>query len=195
VPLLIGSNKDEMTIFRAREPKFGSYTEDDFVAYVRKILPGKAEAMITALRSAFPGYSPTHLMVAAETMKGYWIATVLQAERKALQRAAPVYVYMLAWETPVDGGRLRAHHALDLPLVFNNVESGRNMVGPGPKPQRLADVMSSAWIAFARTGKPGTKALPPWPAYDLKQRATMIFDLDSHVQDDPYRDIRRILTH
>jgi para-nitrobenzyl esterase len=193
VPLLIGSNKDEMTIFRAREPKFGSYTDDDFVAYVRKTMPARAEALIPALRIAFPDYSPTHLMIAAETMKGYWIATVLQAERKALQSAAPVYVYMLAWETPIEGGRLRSHHALDLPFVFDNVENSRSMVGPGPEPQRLADVMSSAWVAFARTGNPNVKGLPRWPAYDLKRRATMILNFESHVRDDPYRDIRLLL--
>jgi para-nitrobenzyl esterase len=193
IPVLIGSNKDEMTIFRARDPKFGASTDEDFTAYMHKQLPGKAEALIRALRTAFPGYSPSHLMTAMETMKGYWIATVLQAERKAAQGAAPVYVYLLAWETPVDGGRLQSHHALDLPLVFNNIESERSMVGPGPEPQRLADLMSSAWIAFARSGDPNTNALPQWPPYDLKNRATMIFNLDSRVQNDPYQEIRRIL--
>jgi para-nitrobenzyl esterase len=67
------------------------------------------------------------------------------------------------------------------------------MVGPGPEPQRLADVMSSAWVAFARTGNPNVKGLPRWPAYDLKRRATMILNFESHVRDDPYRDIRLLL--
>ena len=193
IPLLIGSNKDEMTVFRARDPKFGTSTDADFTAYVRRQLPGKAEALIPALRAAFPGYSPSHLITALETLKGYWIATVLQAERKAAQGAAPVYVYLLAWETPVDGGRLRSHHALDLPLVFNNIESSRGMVGPGPEPQRVADQMSAAWIAFARSGDPNTDGLPPWRPYDLKSRATMIFNLKSRLQNDPYSEIRRIL--
>ncbi len=193
IPLLIGSNKDEMTIFRSSDPKFGGFTDEDFIAYMRKQLPAKTEALIPALRKAFPGYSPSHLMAAAETMKGYWIATVLQAERKSAQSAAPVYGYLLAWETPVNGGRLRAHHALDVPLVFDNVESTRNMVGPGSEPQRVADLMSSAWIAFARTGNPNTDMLPHWPAYDVKNRATMIFNLDSRVQNDPYSELRRIL--
>jgi para-nitrobenzyl esterase len=193
IPVLIGSNKDEMTIFRARDSKFGASTDEEFTAYVRKQLPGKAEALIPALRAAFPGYSPSHLITAMETLKGYWIATVIQAERKAAQGAAPVYVYLLAWETPVDGGRLRSHHALDLPLVFNNVETALSMVGSGPEPQRVADQMSSAWIAFARSGDPNTDALPQWRPYDLKSRATMIFNLDSRLQNDPYSEIRRIL--
>jgi para-nitrobenzyl esterase len=182
-----------MTIFRARDPKFGTSTDEEFRSYVHKTVPDKAEALIPALRTAFPGYSPSHLIIAAETMKGYWIASVLQAERKAMQGAAPVYAYLLAWETPVDGGKLRSHHALDLPLVFNNVESSRSMVGPGPEPQRVADLMSSAWIAFARAGNPNTDELPQWPAYDVNHRATMVFNVDSKVQNDPYSEIRQIL--
>jgi para-nitrobenzyl esterase len=193
IPLLIGSNKDEMTIFRSGDPEFGDQTDEDFVEFVHEVLPGKAGSLIPALRSAFPDYSPSDLMVAAETMKGYWIATVMQAERKAAQGAAPAYVYLLAWETGADDGRLRAHHALDVPLVFNNVETMRSMLGPEPEPQRMADLMSSAWIAFARTGSPNTDELPAWPVYDPENRATMVLDIDSYVQKAPYEKIRRIL--
>jgi para-nitrobenzyl esterase len=193
VPLMIGSNKDEMSIFRSSDPKFGTYTEEEFVEYVHEVLPGSAEALIPALRSAFPDYSPTDLIVATETIKGYWIATVLQAQRKVALGAAPVYVYLLAWETKADNGRLRAHHALDVPLVFNNIEAMRSMVGPGPDPQKMADLMSSAWIAFAHTGNPNSKGLPPWPPYDLENRATMGFDTNSHILKDPYEKMRRIL--
>ncbi len=193
VPLLIGSNKDEMTIFRGDDPGYGTQTDDDFVTYAREALPEKADSLIPLLREKLPHYSPSDLIMAIETLKGYWIATVLQAERKAEQRAAPVYVYLLAWETKAGGGRLRAHHALDVPLVFNNIETMRSMVGPGPEPQRIADLMSSAWVAFARTGNPNTDQLPPWPAYDAESRATMFFDLKSEVQQDPYGEIRRIL--
>ncbi len=193
VPLLIGSNKDEMTIFRAQDPKLWSSTDLDFEAYVRKSLPEQADELIPALRAAFPGYSPAHLITAAETMKGYWMATAIQAERKARQGTAPVYAYLLAWETPVSDRKLRSHHALDLPLVFNNVENSRSMVGPGPDPQRVADAMSSAWVAFARTGNPNAEGLPHWPRYDLKDRSTMFFDVMSRVRKDPYREIRKIL--
>lgn len=192
VPLMIGSNKDEMTIFRTQDPKLRSATDKDFEDYVRQSLPAQADELIPALRAAFPGYSPAHLITAVDTMKGYWIATVVQAERKARQ-SAPVYTYLLAWETPVNDGRLRSHHALDLPLVFNNVESNRSMVGPGPDPQRVADVMSAAWVAFARTGDPNTPGLPHWPRYEQKDRSTMVFDVTSRVWKDPYGEIRRIL--
>ncbi len=193
VPLMIGSNKDEMAIFLGNDPKFGKYTDEEFIEHVRGALPAKADEFIPALRAAFPDYSPTDLIVATDSLKGYFIATAFQAERKAALNAAPVYVYLMAWETLADNGRLRAHHALDVPLVFDNVETTRSMVGPGPEPQRMADLMSSVWVAFARTGNPNTEGLPQWPAYTVENRSTMVFDTESRVVEKPYESIRRIL--
>jgi para-nitrobenzyl esterase len=77
--------------------------------------------------------------------------------------------------------------------MFDNVETARNFVGQGDEPQRLADQMSEAWLAFARTGDPATPALPDWPAYDAGRRATMVFNLESRVVEDPYSGIRKVL--
>lgn len=193
IPLLIGSNKDEESIFRSNNPGYGAYTDEDFVKYVKKVLPEKADKLIPVLRSAFPDYSPTDLINVTASLKGYWIATVFQAERKAVQNAAPVYTYLMKWETRADNGRLRAHHALDVPLVFENIDAMRSMVGPGPDPQHMADTMSSAWIAFARTGDPNTGELPQWPVYTPEKRSTMVFNTKSMVIEKPYEDIRKIL--
>ncbi len=193
VPLMIGSNKDEMAIFQGNNPKFGKYTDEEFVEHVRTVLPTKADEFIPALRSAFPDYSPTYLITATDSLKGYFIATTFQAERKAALEGAPVYVYLMVWETLADNGRLRAHHALDVPLVFDNVETNRSMVGPGPEPQRMADLMSSVWIKFVRTGNPNIEGLPQWPAYSREKRSTMVFDTESRVVERPYETIRQIL--
>jgi para-nitrobenzyl esterase len=115
------------------------------------------------------------------------------AERKATQRRAPAYLYYLSWETPAAGGLFKSPHALDLPLMFDNVEMARALLGPGPAPQTLADKMASTWIAFASTGNPNNTAIPAWPAYDARRRATMIFDVEPRVENDPVRGIRRAL--
>jgi para-nitrobenzyl esterase len=53
--------------------------------------------------------------------------------------------------------------------------------------------MAPAWLAFARTGDPNTPGAPAWPAYDTARRATMMFDLESRVVDDPWPDLRQLL--
>src|SRR5438128_3283788 len=67
---------------------------------------------------------------------------------------------------------------------FDELE-GSALHGGRPEAQPLADRMSEAWLAFARTGDPNHPGLPEWPVYDTGRRATMIFDVDCHVADDP----------
>jgi len=61
----------------------------------------------------------------------------------------------------------------------------QRMVGDAPERLRLAHQMQRAWIVFALHGDPNTPELPTWPSYDLERRATMLFDRESTVQNDP----------
>ena len=193
VPVLIGTNKDEATLFLFADPRFGDYTEADLAKRAKQAAGDKAEALIAAARETFPDYSPSHLASAVQTVTMMWRDSIAMAERKAAQAAAPVYMYLLEWETPRGRGKLRSPHALEIPLVFDNVETARNFVGNGDAPQTLAEQMSEAWLAFARTGNPATPALPDWPAYEPGRRATMVFNLESRVVDDPYPAMRKVV--
>src|SRR5690606_8582953 len=112
------------------------------------------------------------------------------AERRAALGGAPVYHYYFTWQTPVLGGRLMSPHALEIAFVFDNTERSARFTGGGPRPAALADKMSDAWIAFARTGSPDTPKLPKWTPYDAKTRATMVFDDRSEVVSDPAKERR-----
>jgi para-nitrobenzyl esterase len=103
-------------------------------------------------------------------------SAIWQAERRLAQGGGPVYMFRVDWETPVDGGRWRAPHAVDIPFVFDNVAVSASMVGDDPGAQALADQMSAAWVAFARTGSPQTTSLPAWSPYSTSDRATLCFD-------------------
>ncbi|HEY2750673.1 carboxylesterase/lipase family protein [Phenylobacterium sp.] len=187
VPVMIGTNKDESTLFMLGHPKFGNFDDTDLAKHAETAAGDKAEPLVAALRGAYPDYNQTHLAAAAATATGMWAGSLKLAERKAAQKAAPVWMYMLTWETPVSRGRLRSPHALEIPLVFDNVEKARNFVGRGDEPQAVADQMSTAWLAFARTGAPG------WPAYDAVTRTTMLFDVESRTVNDPLSAVRKVL--
>ncbi|MGH6872278.1 MAG: carboxylesterase/lipase family protein [Rhizomicrobium sp.] len=193
IPLMIGTNKDEMTLFLAGQPWFGRLTDDQLMAQAGTMLGPRAPALITALNKAHPDYSPTYIMAQIVTATFMWGDSIKLATRKAAQNAAPVYMYMLAWETPIGGGVFKSPHTLEIPLVFDTVEVSRPLLGPGPAPQQLADQMSNSWIAFARGGNPNNAAIPQWPAYDAATRATMMFDVASKVVNDPYPEVRAAL--
>ena len=52
--------------------------------------------------------------------------------------------------------------------------------------------MSEALIRFARTGDPSGGSIGVWPRYDLTRRATMMFDNESRVENDPRKAEREL---
>jgi para-nitrobenzyl esterase len=198
VPLMIGTNKDEMTFMMQRDPKLGKYTEaelhdavvmrtSDKTGFV--VTPHKADELIKTYRRTRPNATPTDIIVAiaSDRMR-------MGANRVALRKAAagtPVYMYLFTWESPYMDGRLKSCHTLEMPFVFNNVEPTIGILGNSPERIKLAANMSGAWIAFARTANPNHKGLPQWPTFDKTKRATMIFNTECKVENDPRSEERK----
>jgi para-nitrobenzyl esterase len=77
--------------------------------------------------------------------------------------------------------------------VFNNVADQPEEVGNGPGLQPLADKVSGAWTAFARTGNPNVAGTPKWPAYSENERATMVINNEWKIMNDPRHEVRLIM--
>ena len=107
-----------------------------------------------------------------------------EAERQAAQ-PAPVYMYRFTWYSPVRNGELRAMHCMEIPFVFDLPDAAKEMTGTGKERYELADRMSRAWTAFARTGTPGHSGLPAWRPFTASERATMLFNTDCRLVNDP----------
>jgi para-nitrobenzyl esterase len=184
VSLIIGTNKDEATLFNITDPKFGKMTLDDAQARFRSTLKDKGDEAFAFYRRHRPNEGGTWLFTSMVTESGAWINSIRIAERKAAQGGAPVYMYRLDYETPLFNGMLRAPHGLDTPMVFDHAAEFATMLGPGPDPVTVSEAMVGAWTAFARTGDPSNGGLA-WPPYEPGARKTMIFARDSHVVADP----------
>ena len=184
VPLLIGTNRDEMTLFLA--DSVAGLDEGGARAGAASMAPGELYDVYHRTR---PGATPGQLLAALAT-DGIRIPSICVAERKLAADSAPVWMYRFDFTTPVLGGSLGATHALDLPFVFDNLHIDRLHGGRAEAPA-LAARVSDAWVAFARHGSPNHPGLPDWPRYDIVNRPTMIFDVDCHVVGDPDGDERR----
>lgn len=190
IPVLIGYNKDEMTLFVAAQPWFGRLTEQTLTTMANAMGP-ETVAAVDAYRAKYPDYSPTHLAsiaMGARFVRG----TYLLADQQSRTASAPVYVYRLTWETPIGGGILRTPHTLDIPFMFDNAKESAALVGTGPEPARMADMMSDAWIAFAKTGTPASALLPQWRPYTTADRMVMELDVQPRLVSDPEKAIREI---
>ena len=190
VPVMIGCTRTEMTLFSLNDPSAFSLNDADMRKRVNDLLGDHASAMIELYRKLNPGASPSdiHFLIASDYR--YGAPTMIAAQRRAALGKAPVYVYYFTWETPVQGGRLKSPHTMEIPFAFDNVKISARMTGGGADAMALADKVSDAWIAFARTGDPNTPKLPQWPAFEARDRATMVINNTSKVVNDPLREER-----
>ena len=193
IPLLIGSTETEVTWSVGTD-----YTPpadiDALRARVQKSLhtdAGHAGTIVAAARSARPRASLLDLALIIETdASGFRTGVDLQAERKAARGDAAVYMYRFDWYSPVSSGRLRAMHCMDIPFVFETIDECQSIVGSEPDRRGLADRMSGAWVAFARTGNPNHALLPKWERFTAASRQTMMFGRECRLLNDPYREER-----
>jgi len=187
IPMIIGNTHDETRLLiGGPDPAAFSMTWEQLPAKLAAnmrvdITP---EVVVAAYREIYPHYSPSDVFFAATTAARSWRGAIIEVEARAAQ-GAPAYAYELDWKSPLEGGKWGAPHTLDIPLVFDNIDKQGALTGTSADAQKVADQMSEAFIAFARTGNPNTAAIPKWEPYQLPKRQTMVFDVKSALVNDP----------
>lgn len=159
-------------------------------ALLNQRYPGKGDDILALYRQRYPQKSPYLIQAQVFTDSGFRRSAITQAERKAAVGKAPAYMYLWNWVSPGHNGKFGAVHGTDVSASFHNIRD--NIVGVGSVDAKvMCDRLASAWVAFAKTGDPNNPQIPRWPAYDSATRATMVFDTDTRVENDPRGEIRK----
>jgi para-nitrobenzyl esterase len=192
IPLLIGSVEFEVNFFPTT--KLDPIDDAELHAAVKQAThadDAKVDQLIAVYRKGRPKASDIDLseIIASD---GFRTPVITEGERKS-EQTAPVYMYYFTWKSPVRDGKLKAFHTLEIPFALENVDEAKSMTGLGPDRYPLQEKMSGAWAAFARTGNPNHRGLPKWPAFKTDQRATMIFDNQCEMVNDPHGEERLAL--
>ncbi|MDP8985843.1 MAG: carboxylesterase family protein [Pseudomonadota bacterium] len=192
VPFMVGSNETEATFFPTTPlDPIDDAKLHELVKGAAHVNDSDADRLIDVFRRVYPGKDNTYLFQLIASQVSLSQAIITEAERKADQGGAPVYVYYFTKHTPVRDGKLRAVHTLEIPYVFDSLAHAAPIIGPvTAEQQALADKVSSAWVSFAKTGNPNNAKIPQWPAFDTKRRAIMVIDDQWHAADDPLRETR-----
>ncbi|MBO9670780.1 MAG: carboxylesterase/lipase family protein [Sphingobium sp.] len=191
IPLLIGSAETEMTV--SAQPADFTLTMDALRARMAPQLGDRLDSVLAAYQAGRPRATPSELYFFLTADLRTTRPTHIQAERQARQNGGAVYLYRMAWRTLVDGGRLMSPHGIELPFVWNNLAIAGGLVGHGADLQPMATRMSRMWAAFARSGDPNIAGHVHWDRFTPERRATMVFNVDDHLVDDPYKAEREAL--
>ena len=171
VPLITGTVFNEQT--NALDGG-GAMTEAELQKGVGEAFGANGPAIIAAYRKDWPNATAFEIY-AAIAAEGFRRPALEQAARKATLNAAPSYVYVYNWRTPMLDGRPGTFHASDLVFTFDNAVRCSNYSGLRPEALAMSKRISGAYVAFARTGNPNHPGLPHWPAH-TRDGATMVFD-------------------
>jgi len=193
IPLLIGTNLDEARLFAPLDPEAATLDETALLARCEEAIPGgtgaarRAVAIYRDARAARgESVAPGDLWFAIESDRTMRAPAMRLAALQAAHQPA-TYAYLFTWPSPAMGGLFGSCHALELPFLFGTLSHPliRPFTGKGPEAQALAARIQDAWIAFARTGRPGHAEIGDWPPYDAAGRRTMILDRRCRVEAAP----------
>ena len=187
VPLLIGTTFNELQrTYYIEQP-----SEKEARAILRETYGDKADAYVEAFRKAYPEFDTPADWLSVD--QNFRPNTVRTADARADENVAPTYMYLFAWKSPIQGGKMGAAHAYELPFCFHTTEVSQQYLGDETDEIRtLADKMSGAWVSFAKTGKPVVEGFD-WKPYTSKGGDIMYFGSECSLRQDYDRELITIM--
>jgi para-nitrobenzyl esterase len=185
VPLIISTTLEDAALRLTN----WDLTQSGLTALLNERYKGNAADILKLYQPITAGKTPYLVQAQVFTDAQVRSRAITQAERKAAQGGAPAWMYIWEWATPAFDGKLGAVHGHDVDASFNLYRNG--ICGTGDKAGRLMSKrLASTFVAFAKSGNPDNDQIPHWPAYDANTRATMVFDANTRVVNDPRSAIR-----
>lgn len=204
IALMVGATRDEWNLFlhtpgpdgeSLAKTRYKDLNKSELIKICERDLPGLGEKSANLYEkiiqdrgnSDTPPGTTLDMYSAFESDRMFRIPTLRLAEAQSLHRD-DVFVFEFEWDKGVFG----ACHAVDIPFIFGSTQGGFGQIltGGSEKAVELSGTVQSCWIAFARSGNPGTDRVGQWPGYSIHNRKVMCFNENSQLIDDPQRNTR-----
>ncbi|WP_137725722.1 carboxylesterase/lipase family protein [Prescottella subtropica] len=197
IPLIIGSNKDEASIFKfMRSPLLPVSSEavQQMFAGLADDNPDMPPTRLAEIAAAYPDAAKPRGVLAlsrdaAFRMPALWVAD-------AHSRHSPTWMYRFDHATPMlKAARVGAGHATELPYVFGNFGT----LSPDPSfwlggrrsALEVSGRVQRRWLAFARHAVPAAlDGSKHWAPYTEATRSTLLIDNHDSLVVDPEHDMR-----
>ena len=152
IPMLVGSNADEATVFRQR-----AQTIDEYKKYLVADTGKYADREFQAYPVASDAEVPARFLQLMNDTFHYGANSMARSMTRAGQ---PAYQYYFAYNERPHFGAFHGSELLFLSSSFP-VDWPRSA-----ERDKVAEAMRTYWSQFAKTGNPNAPGLPLWPPYD-----------------------------
>jgi len=186
VPVIIGTTRDEMDLFKLFDP--AAATLDDAGLRARLGATGKnVDALIDAY-AATGTTAPPDVWARVNTDTAMWLHALAIAEARSAH--GPTWMYRFDWEAASPD--MGAPHGVDIPFPFTtiDVDGWDTFIEDSEQAMSLASVIQRSWADFANDGVP-TLGDAKWPAFGTENRFTAIFGRNITVESDPNGQVRQ----
>ena len=178
VPLMLGTVFAEFTSNYSTpigDSRKNDWSDETAEGYINERFGEYAPGMIEGFKAAYPGRRLADLLYMDTFVRR---GTAEMAKLRAKQ-GGKAWCYLFDLETPFKNGTLAWHNS-EIPYVFHNAEYIEASYIPGVS-EPLQDLVSGAWVSFAKNGDPNHPGMPAWDKATETSCPTMIFDRESYV--------------
>jgi para-nitrobenzyl esterase len=174
VPVLVGSNDNEMSIFASSLVGSDSYRPKTVADYHRWLNQrfGDFSNQVFAAYPAHNDAEATTVFTAMDTDFDFTFGAELVA-RETTVAGQPAFLYHFAYKGQAPFASLGAFHGEE--SMFLSKKYWSSWIAT-PEDAKLSDAIIAYWVHFIKTGDPKTAGLPKWPAYNPHQNLCQILD-------------------
>ena len=187
IPTMVGTVYSEFVT--APTPKDKKVmTEEEKRAWLQEKYGENTDRLIETWKKVYPDRDICYA-AAADLLSGP--ASMDYIRTKSEGEHAPNYAYLFVQDFDYDNGR-PAWHCADIPFCFNNA-SRIPYTYSIPNGEELNQVMSDAYVNFARTGCPDAEGLPKWEQVSPDVAWRMVFGSKNECRADHDKELIALL--
>jgi para-nitrobenzyl esterase len=159
IPVLVGSNADEATVFGLVAPK----TVNEYKAYLQRDTGRFSDQEFSAYPAESEGAISEQFLKYHNDLFSYGANSLSRTMAHWGQNA---YLYLFTFAEKGKRAKLGAYHGEELYFLSNSYPTDWEHDGAD---ERLGQAIRAYWVQFAKTGNPNFNGLPAWPAYEPRK--------------------------